>query len=243
MNTYRATTIPSLVLATLLSMGFSSRALAQQDFTLFEPVETNDSQAVTPEARVARENRNSNGSPEFTLLGTSRIGDKVTAMLQHRDGKTVMVSSDADGSAIEGYPDYIISGIAAGQVTITYPGGSPCMSYSDQGVHCNASGNAGELTLPNKAPLAPRTQDPAAAEAATLELANGVTEEVVPDPNNPFAALQAAAARQRGGRDGARDGGDAATRAFQTRRIDPADVPPGMRIVSTPFGDRLVEDN
>jgi len=26
------------------------------------------------------------------------------------------------------------------------------------------------------------------------------------------------------------------------RRIDPADVPPGMRVVSTPFGDRLVEE-
>ena len=29
---------------------------------------------------------------------------------------------------------------------------------------------------------------------------------------------------------------------FQPRRIDPADVPPGMRVVSTPFGDRLVEE-
>ena len=28
---------------------------------------------------------------------------------------------------------------------------------------------------------------------------------------------------------------------FRPRRIDPADVPPGMRVVSTPFGDRLVE--
>lgn len=241
MNTYRTTTIASLVLATLLSMGFSVRALAQQDFTLFEPVETSAPEAVTPEARVARENRNSNGSPEFTLLGTSRIGDKLTAMLQHRDGKTVMVSSDADGSPIEGYPEFTISGIAAGQVTITYPGGSPCMSYSDQGVHCSATGNTGELTLPNKAPLAPRTQEPA-AETATLELANSASEEVVPDPNNPFAAIQAAAARQRGGRE-ARDGSDVTTRAFQPRRIDPADVPPGMRIVSTPFGDRLVEDN
>ena len=29
---------------------------------------------------------------------------------------------------------------------------------------------------------------------------------------------------------------------FRPRRINPEDVPPGMRVVSTPFGDRLVED-
>ena len=29
---------------------------------------------------------------------------------------------------------------------------------------------------------------------------------------------------------------------FRPRRINPEDVPPGMRVVSTPFGDRLVEN-
>ena len=32
------------------------------------------------------------------------------------------------------------------------------------------------------------------------------------------------------------------TSAFTPRRINPEDVPPGMRVVSTPFGDRLVEE-
>ena len=31
------------------------------------------------------------------------------------------------------------------------------------------------------------------------------------------------------------------TSSFEPRRIDPEDIPSGMRVVSTPFGDRLVE--
>ena len=31
--------------------------------------------------------------------------------------------------------------------------------------------------------------------------------------------------------------------AFEPVRINPEDIPPGMKVVSTPFGDRLVEDD
>jgi hypothetical protein len=54
---------------------------------------------------------------------------------------------------------------------------------------------------------------------------------------NPFEALSAAQvdddnpAQKNGGREN----------RFAPRRISPEDVPSGMRVVSTPFGDRLVE--
>ncbi|MBT8146719.1 MAG: hypothetical protein KJN90_07680, partial [Gammaproteobacteria bacterium] len=65
-----------------------------------------------------------------------------------------------------------------------------------------------------------------------------VSEEESEEPTNPFAALRARALQN----------GDAPApsasprRSFTPRRIDPADVPPGMRVVSTPFGDRLVRE-
>ena len=55
------------------------------------------------------------------------------------------------------------------------------------------------------------------------------------DVVNPFAALREAQAE---------NPADSSTRRgarFSPRRVAPEDVPPGMRVVSTPFGDRLVE--
>ena len=49
---------------------------------------------------------------------------------------------------------------------------------------------------------------------------------------NPFEAIRARANNPDSNTD---------NNNFRPRRIDPDDVPPGMRIVSTPFGDRLVE--
>jgi len=66
--------------------------------------------------------------------------------------------------------------------------------------------------------------------------------DVVLQKETPFAALSAAAAENSAGnanasRAGGRNGAD----RFTPRRISPEDVPPGMRVVSTPFGDRLVD--
>ena len=233
-----------MLLAGLMLLSGPAMVFAQQDFTLFEPVESTDQPVDAAENRVSRENRNSssNGTPEFTLAGTSRIGDRVSAILVHRDGKTVVVRSDSPDNTIEGFTQYSVAGIEAGRVTLNYPGNAPCNNYADKGVLCNDTGNRGELTLPSTAPLAPRNP-PVEAVEPVLEVASDGVDEATVNPDNPFAAIQAAAvARQRGDR-GADGNPDAPPRSFQPRRIDPADVPPGMRIVSTPFGDRLVEDN
>jgi hypothetical protein len=67
-----------------------------------------------------------------------------------------------------------------------------------------------------------------------------VTENGDVAADNPFAAaLRAAAQNERAGNAGQR--GPFNAERFQPRRIAPEDVPPGMRVVRTPFGDRLVE--
>ena len=83
------------------------------------------------------------------------------------------------------------------------------------------------LALPLNACL----PSPAAAETAEPDSGQ---EEGRDAPINPFEAL----------RSRAQNGAPPPERPdrFQPRRIDPADVPPGMRVVSTPFGDRLVEE-
>ena len=73
--------------------------------------------------------------------------------------------------------------------------------------------------------------------AATPGLDEFINEKLnVPvDIFNPFEALRA---QQNNVSVSNRDGGN---ERFTPRRILPEDVPPGMRVVSTPFGDRLVE--
>ena len=61
--------------------------------------------------------------------------------------------------------------------------------------------------------------------------------DVNAEPTNPFEALRNA---QNSRVSGAGDENPARGR-FTPRRIDPADVPEGMRVIATPFGDRLVE--
>ena len=57
------------------------------------------------------------------------------------------------------------------------------------------------------------------------------------EPANPFEALRNA----QSGRAGGAQGGDTTSGRFTPRRISPEDVPEGMRVIATPFGDRLVE--
>ena len=76
---------------------------------------------------------------------------------------------------------------------------------------------------------------PAPAPAPQQEEA---AEEAAEEPTNPFAALRARAVENGNAPEPATN----SRRSFTPRRIDPADVPPGMRVVSTPFGDRLVPE-
>lgn len=204
-----------------------------QGFGLFEDVETaanNTAQSRSRAGRAARENRATIANPEFTLIGTTRIGNSYSAIVQHKDGDTLVVKTSPDSNTvIPGHTGYTIVTVGPGSASIRYPDNNPCAEFPDKGVKCNSAANIAALSLTTGEPLPTGANQPDSSQL--------VSEDAVPvNPDNPFEALRAAQVE-----DGAAADNPASGNRFSPRRIDPADVPPGMRVVSTPFGDRLVE--
>ncbi len=219
--TAAAFTYPNTVTAQSLGQLTDTQA-NQQDLTLFEPVQVSAENTSRSPARPNRESRATTSEPPFTLMGTSRIGDNYSAMVKHRGGETIIVRVGANGNTpLPDYSGYSIVDVAAGNISIRYPGNSPCIEFSGQGVICNDAANIARLTLPTSAPL------------PSLNLPDELIESVEDQPKNPFETLRNGAVAQ--------DEEQAVNAArFTPRRINPEDVPEGMRVISTPFGDRLV---
>lgn len=215
-------------------------AISAEPFTLFEDIEVSESRP-TATSRPSRESRATTSEPIFTLVGTSRIGDQRSAILQHQNGESIRVSAGAGGtSTIDGYEEYSIYDVGAGKLLVRYPSNVPCVGHKDKGVSCSSTPNTALLELVNAQALAraePLVNAEVSANSAPELIEGGVASGV-----NPFEALRAA--RAAGGTpdqiNGAEGGGGRNGR-FTPRRIAAEDVPPGMRVVSTPFGDRLVE--
>jgi hypothetical protein len=205
--------------------------LNSQGLSLFESVEV--AAGVSGGAsRTPERPRDTVSGPEFTLLGTSRIGGSYSAILRHRSGESILVRSQENTeTTIEGHPGYSVLSVGAGKLSLRYPVSIPCVGNVGQGVSCNADPNTAELVLGTSAPLS------RAATSATFEQQAGSTESSTAQSINPFEGIIAA---QRDGNDPAQDGRGSGER-FVPKRISPEDVPPGMRVVATPFGDRLVE--
>lgn len=218
--------------AALLAAGLAAAAAAQapepaqtpaQDppFTLFESLDGPGPGAAARAARAAREARNVPAAPVFTLVGVVRFGDRRAALLEHMGGDVVRVPLPAGGGPrpVPGHPGFVVTGHRDGEVSVRYPADVQCGDFEERGAACDADANISRLRLSAAAPVA-------SVEAGAD--GPGGTDA----PRNPFELL-----REQGRRE------DAAAPASppRFRRIDPADVPPGMRVVSTPFGDRLVE--
>lgn len=213
-----------------------------EEFRLFGLVE----QAIQDDGAtqsVGRSRRTGDISgPEFILVGTSRIGDRYSAILRNRDGNEVVVTTEAGrNSRIEGYGQYSVVDVGAGRVSVQYPVGSDCIEFRAQGVSCNGAANIASLELTRGDPI-PRPMITASTgdQAVEDEGEVVVSEEDADEPVNPFAALRARALQRNG--DAPVAPASSPRRSFTPRRIDPSDVPPGMRVVSTPFGDRLVRE-
>ncbi len=226
-----------LLLSPLLLLGGAS-VYAQDPLTLFESVA---SDAPVEATDGGREQRNLPSGPSFTLVGTSRIGDRHRATLASSNGEIVVVSTSPGVSQdIPDYPGYRVVGIGARRVAIAGPADMPCVAIADKGVSCDSNG-VSQLTLASAAPVAPSV----VMDTSNGAGANGGTAAAADEANleNPFAAaLRAAAANEANGATGNGQPQDApSAERFQPRRIAPDQVPPGMRVVRTPFGDRLVE--
>ncbi len=230
---------PVTTLATAALVPFllaASQLLSAQDLSLFEPV-VNEVRIDNVEAQQNREQNAVATAPAFTLIGTSRIGGRYKATLASSSGKIVVVTgSPGSVQEIPDHPGYRLVDIGSRRVSIANPGASPCIAAADKGVTCGADGLS-LLSLATAAPV-PAAQN---AEAATA-----YNDSAAPQPGaipeNPFAAaLRAAALNEANAQAQAPIPITPGAERFQPRRIAPEDVPPGARVVRTPFGDRLVE--
>lgn len=157
----------------------------------------------------------SNG-PAFVLLGTTRIGDRYSAMLRHRDGgQVVVVSENGTVAPIDGYTDFAVLKIEAGHVAIQRPDDLPCVAYPGLGVSCTAV-NVTALDLriagPDAATAIPR--QPVFAGSADLS-------EVDAEPGSFIESLQ--------------DKAEA--------RGEKPEVPAGLQLLETSSGYRLIPED
>ena len=218
------------LLTSLLCLAISGFGYSQQ-LNLFEEIETNNRSPIGSPNRASSGSQSGATSPEFTLIGTSRIGGKYSVIIQHRGGDTLMVKVGPNSSTqIPGYGGYSILDVDSGSISIRYPENVSCVEFHDQGVSCAGGDNIAALSLTNGEPLHSNKLE--TSLAAAVRLNEAVVEE---PPINPFEALRAQQSNE------SVSTRDADNERFTPRRISPEDVPPGMRVVSTPFGDRLVE--
>jgi len=213
----------------LLWIAISGFAYSQQ-LNLFEEIETDTRSSSDTRNRAADGGRAGSTVPEFTLIGTNRIGSEYSVVIKHRGGDTLIVKAGPNSSTrIPGYSGYSILDVGSGSISIRYPEHVSCVEFHDQGVSCPGGDNIAALSLTNGEPLSDNEAE--AGQATTRSSETAVNEPLT----NPFEALRA---QQNNGTVSSRDGDN---ERFTPRRILPEDVPPGMRVVSTPFGDRLVE--
>ncbi len=232
------------ILLSLLVMLFPCALVLAQDapagttdFRLFEEVEQTTPQQQQRVRRQGGEGGGNNTEPYFVLVGTSHIGDSYSAILRHRSGNTIRVGKiNPDGNTrIPDHQGYNIVHIGPGTVSIRYPDSDPCIDAPLKGVRCNQAVNIAALELANGEPIArlsrAEEQDLEARARAAAE-AEAEDPEAQEEPANPFAQLRAA--RE------ANANSNNTQAPFNRRTIADEDIPPGMRRVSTPFGDRLV---
>lgn len=215
-----------IILMPIVSAQHIDNSIDQSDgvnFALFESLDgaTNNNASDVPGASNANSavSRATQATPAFVLVGTTRIGDAQSALLRHLSGEVIRVPLTGTSNPIPGHELYTVVDRQSGQVSVRYPAAIPCGDFPDQGVDCDANTNIATLSLTTARAVITETaaEETQAPEAETIR--------------NPFEAI-----RERG-----RIGDPNQPARFQPRRIPPEDVPPGYRVVSTPFGDRLVE--
>lgn len=231
--------------ALLAALCFSGAGFAQdgggEELRLFEPVQNQEEEDSAQRARTLGNRQGQNaggGEPAFSLVGTSRFGDRHIARLRGSDGEVIRVEGDPGGEIpVPGHPGFTVAGIGSGEVEVRHPEDEPCVESREDGVSC-AGGNTARLQLATAEPVEPPRERRNRGRGGDSE--SGEDQEADGGPaDNPFAAALRASRNQ--DEEARRTVRERRTRN-RGRRIDPDDVPEGMRVVRTPFGDRLVEE-
>ena len=222
----------TIVLCALLLFPGSVLCQSSSDLSLFESVgPTRSVDGSSSDRRNSpRRSTASTSEAEFSLIGTSRIGATASVTLRHRSGIALRVPMRRQRIQVPGYEQYVIVGFDSNSVSIQYPQSVSCANFAADGFVCDEIRNVAMLSLTvSDVNLRRAEQNKTQPQGSGPEQqeANSVS-------TNPFEALRK--------RPQNAAGPAGQPNRFQPRRIDPSDVPPGMRVVSTPFGDRLVEE-
>lgn len=155
---------------------------------------------------------------DFTLSGTSRIGDRRAVVLKGPDNKEfIQYFENNQRTPIKGFPDYYLISVEAREVKIEYPQEFPCSEdRPKKALKCEQPNN-------NKT-------------FAVLKLKQ---REALPPAKKPKPP-QLSAADKAKKREESKKKRKELYKNFKRKVIKDEDVPPGMRVVRTPFGDRLV---
>jgi hypothetical protein len=247
----------SLILTIALG---SIGSVSAQELTLFEQIDAppDSGQAAQPEPVGMGTQPNS--QPAFTLRGTSRFGDEYTTTLLNRSGEPVKVKwHEGETAPVPGFDGFSVIGVNSKNVSLVQPAFESCGASEDTGVSC-ADGNIAMLSITTALPLASNGIPPAPGFAQGQNqpvFVDGSTGQTTGVPRvgeagvqgvfvNPFNGTVEAVANLSPEELAARvERQQRRARRFnqiEAVRIDPAEVPPGMRLVRTPFGDRIVPE-
>jgi len=229
--------LAAVVMAFWVQPLMAQESTSSQSLTLFENLDgSSNNNSASSAGRNTNNGRGvsraTQAEPTFTLVGTSRIGSNRKALLRHMSGEVIQVPLTDGINSVPGHELYAVVNHGAGQVALRYPAAVPCGDYPDQGVSCDSTTNISSLSITTAQAIA-SIEPTSAVEAEMLLEGNEDNPAGAEAVRNPFAAI-----RDRGQAGSTQA---APTSQFQARRILPEDVPPGKRVVSTPFGDRLVD--
>ncbi|MBE9561487.1 MAG: hypothetical protein IMF12_01305 [Proteobacteria bacterium] len=158
---------------------------------------------------------------DFALKGTSIIGDKKAAILVAPDKKEfIQYFKDNKRTPInsEKFKGYYLLKVTAREAEIEYPENAPCRKNKEkEGIKCIEK--SGGITI------------------ASLSLKQ---RKALKAPRVPIHKPLINAAKSNKRREKELEKRKKVYKNFKRKVIKDEDIPPGMRVVRTPFGDRLV---
>ena len=240
---------------TLTAAFIFTTTVSAQELTLFEQI---DAEPGDDQPAQALPGMQQNGQPAFTLRGTSRFGDEYTTTLINRNGEPIKIKwHEGENISVPGFDGFNVVAISARSVSLAHPAFDSCITSKESGVSCTAD-NTAVLSMATATPLASNGTPPDFAQGQNQRPFGNPGDTLGIDPAvvqnaqgqqvfiNPFSGEaevvnqlspeEQAARAERQQRRGER------LNQFEAVRINDADVPPGMRLVRTPFGDRIVPE-
>jgi len=153
---------------------------------------------------------------DFVLQGTSRFGSRRAAVLKGPDNKPFIQYFENNTRTpldLEGFEEYYLVSVKAREVQIEYPADFPChKDKPKKGLRCEKRDNGKTVAILNLK----RNEALAAPKASHKKTAKKSSKEEQQKKRKELY------------------------KNFKKRVIKDEDVPAGMRVVRTPFGDRLV---